>query len=373
MQKPLISKSGRERQPQRGVTILLVALAMVAIISMAALSIDVITLYLAKEEAQRSANEAALAAARILSLSGITGDPSNTSGNWNMICGPDDGTHGLAGRAAKAVVNQNPIGNMAATTVTVTYAAGTNGTMGSGTSDCTTLSASAFGINPLVNVQVTRASVPSFFSRIWGNQGQPVSASATAEAFNPSGTFSGGNQTAGGTIIPVKPWCVKPWVVPNRDPLNPPAGGGGGGFCTGTNCLPFVDPANGQIMHKGISLEGSSANGVIGETFSLSADCRLNGAGCVLRGPGAGVQPLANFTGSSNVSPRPNLLYVPNLVSTSPAAVPNYSTGKPYNEAIKGYDQPTNYSCGVQDANTVDLTLNPATDTTDGVQCLINQ
>ena len=47
--------------PERGVTMILVALAMVAIIAMAALSIDVITLYLARQEAQRSADSAALA------------------------------------------------------------------------------------------------------------------------------------------------------------------------------------------------------------------------------------------------------------------------------------------------------------------------
>ncbi len=38
---------------ERGVTMVLVAVAMVAIIAMAALSIDVISLYLVKEEAQR--------------------------------------------------------------------------------------------------------------------------------------------------------------------------------------------------------------------------------------------------------------------------------------------------------------------------------
>ena len=64
---------------------LLVALAMVAIIGMAALSIDVITLYLAREEAQHSADSAALGAAKVLSLSGITGDPTNVSGNWGHI------------------------------------------------------------------------------------------------------------------------------------------------------------------------------------------------------------------------------------------------------------------------------------------------
>ena len=59
---------------------MLVALAMVAIMAMAALSIDVITLYLAREETQRSADAAALGAARVLSLSGVTGDPQNAPG-----------------------------------------------------------------------------------------------------------------------------------------------------------------------------------------------------------------------------------------------------------------------------------------------------
>ena len=66
----------------------LVALAMVAIISMAALSIDVITLYLAREEAQRSADAAALAAARVISVSGMTGDPDNAA-TRTAICGGD--------------------------------------------------------------------------------------------------------------------------------------------------------------------------------------------------------------------------------------------------------------------------------------------
>jgi type II secretory pathway pseudopilin PulG len=67
----------------------LVAIAMVAIIAMAALSIDVITLYLAREEAQRSADAAALAAAQVISLSGITGTANPTTDNsyWQLICG----------------------------------------------------------------------------------------------------------------------------------------------------------------------------------------------------------------------------------------------------------------------------------------------
>ncbi|MGB7599790.1 MAG: pilus assembly protein TadG-related protein, partial [Candidatus Sulfotelmatobacter sp.] len=52
---------------QRGFTMALVAISMVAIISMAALSIDLGTLYEAKAEAQRAADAAALAAAQVIS------------------------------------------------------------------------------------------------------------------------------------------------------------------------------------------------------------------------------------------------------------------------------------------------------------------
>ena len=183
---------------QRGITMLLVALAMVAIIGMAALSIDVIALYLAKEEAQHSADTAALAAAKVLSLSGITGDPTNRSLNWGHICGPDNGTNGLATRVAKAIANQNTLAGIAPTTINVTYSAG-SASSSSGTSDCTSLNASAFGINPVVTVQIIRTGVPNFFSRIWGNTGTSLSATASAEVFNSSNSASVGSS---GTIVP---------------------------------------------------------------------------------------------------------------------------------------------------------------------------
>ena len=74
----------------------LVAVAMVAIIAMAALSIDVITLYLAKEEAQRAADAAALAGAQVISLSGLTGDPTNDTSNWAAICGTNGSATSVA-------------------------------------------------------------------------------------------------------------------------------------------------------------------------------------------------------------------------------------------------------------------------------------
>lgn len=347
---------------------ILVAISMIAIIAMAALSIDVITLYLAKLEAQRSADAAALAAAKVIALSGITGDPSNTTANWGAICG---GSSSAATLAAQALAQQNSIGTVAVptTSVTVTYSAGSSGVI-TQSSDCTTLAAStAFGVNPLVTVQLTRANLPNFFSRIWGNAGTNISASATAEAFNPSGSGNTGNQTTG-TLTPVQPRCVKPWVVPNLDPLNPNSS------CT-TNCHPFVSTSDGSINHPGISLNGGPApnNGVIGETFWLMPDCSERYPNtCNFHDRGT-VQPQANYqNGLGYLQNPPNLLYVPGQVGTPVIAIPSCTSGDPYEEAIEGCDQATNYSCGVpNNGNVADLTRNPAETTSAGVQCLTHQ
>src|ERR1700723_3264552 len=117
MRPPAIPRTDARCQ-ERGVTMVLVAIAMVAIIAMAALSIDVVTLYLAREEAQRSADAAALAAARVISLSGITSDPHDSDSTWGEICSPS----GSATQTAQAVATQSAVGG-AAGTVTVTYTA----------------------------------------------------------------------------------------------------------------------------------------------------------------------------------------------------------------------------------------------------------
>ncbi|MGA2100497.1 MAG: pilus assembly protein TadG-related protein [Candidatus Sulfotelmatobacter sp.] len=371
MKKPLIRRSQRDtihRKREHGVTMVLVAISMVAIISIAALSIDVITLYLAREEAQRSADSAALAAAKIISVSGLTGDPTNSAGNWQKICGPDNGVNGLATRVAKSVAGQDTVGGIVATSINVGYSAGSGGTMGAGTSDCSTLTGTAFGVNPIVTVQLTRASLPTFFSRIWGNTGAQVSATATAEAYNPSNSANSGNQTSG-TMIPVQPRCIKPWAVPNQDPQNPAS-------CTPTGataCKPLINVTDGSIMNPGMTLNGSTGPGTVGETFWLDPDCRNgNRANCQLHGGGAPVQPEANYpTGAHGT---PNLLYVPAQVGTPVLAVPSCTSGEQYEEAIEGCDQPTNYACGMPgNVNVIDTTINPVAGTTAGVSCLINQ
>ncbi|HUO17969.1 MAG TPA: pilus assembly protein TadG-related protein, partial [Verrucomicrobiae bacterium] len=164
MKRPLIiRRPGRNRE--RGFTMALVAVAMMAILAMAALSIDAVTLYLAREEAQRAADAAALAGARILSLSGMTGDPSDATSSWSPACN-------AATTVATAIAQQNQIAgqSLPAAQIAVTFPNNPGCAGGS----------AVFGINPEVSVKVTRQNLPTFFARIWGSTSATVAASATA-------------------------------------------------------------------------------------------------------------------------------------------------------------------------------------------------
>ncbi len=347
------------RRGERGITMVLVALAMIAIIAIAALSIDVITLFLAREEAQRSADAAALAAARVISLSGMTGDPNNTA-TWQAICG---GPASPASLAAKAVATQSAVGGTVANPVSVMYSAG-----GAPVSDCSNVTTGAFGVNPLVTVQITRSNLPTFFSRIWGNTGNSVSATATAEAFNPSASDINTNGGATGTVTPVQPSCVKPLMVPNQNPNSL--------TCSGATCPQFVlTPGGGSIVNAGI--RPTSPTGVIGERFTLAANCKPGAGSCRMKDG----QPQANGTLES----RPNLEYVPGEPPPSSVAVPSCATpgngaNSEFEPAVAGCDQNTTYQCGVQSSvattpNQVDLTESPAWpepgDTANAVACLL--
>jgi type II secretory pathway pseudopilin PulG len=358
MLPPLIRRARKNREPrsrERGFTMALVAITMVAIISMAALSIDLGTLYQAKAEAQRAADAAALAAAQVIATSGITGDPTNgpTDGSWSAACG---GLTSLATLAATNVANQNLIGGNVPSTVTVNY--GTSAGVGALT-DCTGAGA-AFGVNPVVQVYVQQAKLPTFFARIFSlipggtfsNSG--VSATAAAEAFNPSGTSTS-------TMIPVRPRCVKPWMVPNQDP----------GHRAGAGAASFVTASTGALTTPGIS-----TTGVIGETFSLVPDCASRG--------GRGGRPCTlTATPQATTGANPTLDYVPGQVSSSSIAIAANSkisacsdaTRNDYTKAVAGCDQTTIYACGVNRANTVDLSENPGpfrNDSVDAAACLIN-
>jgi putative Flp pilus-assembly TadE/G-like protein len=356
MLPPLIQRPRRStphRTRERGVTMALVALAMVAVIAMAALSIDLGTLYEAKAEAQRAADLGALAAARIISIQGVTGDPTSgtVDGSWVDICG---GTSSPASLAAINVAQQNLINGAAASTVHVYY--GTSAGVGTNT-NCISAGAN-FGVNPVVQVYVQQATLPSFFARVFslvmpgGTANSGVSATATAEVFNPS--YSG-TQASG--MIPVQPRCVKPWIIPNIDP--------------GNSSNPFLNP-DGTIVNPGVQQLGP---GVIGETFTINADC-LAGA------PNCEPPPVGNLLNNPPKYIGGILQYVPALVAGTPTAVPSCSASTGFQPAIAGCDQTTVYTCGTPSASSgatqIDLTENPlnppgtAGDSPTAAMCLIN-
>ena len=204
------------RKNERGVTIVLVAFSLLALLGMAALAIDIATLYVAHGEAQRAANAAALAGARMFAASGYTSASASLAAT--DICqtsGP--GASAAANRQAEAVAAQNLIAGQPAAVQSIT---------------CDVTPA-----NPQIAVKVQRTGLPSFFGRIWGSAANSVSATGVAEAYNPSGSTA-----------PIRVQGVKPWLIPNcdPDPANP-----GPSDCVGATVGSFVAPADGSIKNNG--------------------------------------------------------------------------------------------------------------------------
>ncbi len=138
------------RSQEQGQTILLVAVSLVAILGLSALAIDVVTLYVARAEAQRAADAGALAGAQMLVTLGVTADPCNA--------GLANAAIPLATAQAQAVAQKNNIAGAPAQIVTPTFP--NQSSIGT----CP----GAFGINPQVTVNLQRTGLPTFFSRIWG-------------------------------------------------------------------------------------------------------------------------------------------------------------------------------------------------------------
>jgi Flp pilus assembly protein TadG len=198
-----------ERNCQNGIIILLVAVVLLFVVgAMAALSIDVATFYTARSEAQLVADAAALAGARVLANSGFT--------STSAI--PSAAAEALATNVANQVAASS---NVAGRTLNLSEITVSYPNVGN---------AAAFGTNPHITVAVKRTDVPTFFARIWGRTAVTVQASATAEAYNPSGVNALG---LGVPVVPVAPTCVKPIVLPNLSP---------GGVSQ------IIDPTTGQIL-----------------------------------------------------------------------------------------------------------------------------
>ena len=236
----------RQRQNEQGQTIILVAISLVSLLAMAALAIDIVTLYLASSEIQRAADATALAAAKAIADSGVTTlqatDPSLP------------GAQTLAQNMATAAVT----GLMSASAVNwVAGAAPTLNTITPIPIDWTRQG------NPHVTISLRSSNLPTFFSKIWTGTPPSVTATATAEVYNPANLP---------TFTPITPLSLKPWLVANADPNN------------AIQPTPFVTLGTGAVEEN-----------VIGEQLNLIADCmNSNPNKCLLRG---GPQPSQGDSG----------------------------------------------------------------------------
>src|SRR5208337_1103960 len=116
-------KNFAERENEQGIVIVLVAVVMLFVVgAMAALSIDVATIYTARSEAQLAADGAALAAARVLANSGATSDPNSLTDSLMANAWT------LAQAVALQVAEQNQVGGakLTAAQITLTGPGGTS-------------------------------------------------------------------------------------------------------------------------------------------------------------------------------------------------------------------------------------------------------
>ena len=175
---------------ERGQTIILVAISIVSLLAMAALAIDVITLYVARTEIQRAADAAALAGAQGIADSGVT-----TLQPQNFDITAQNLATKMANDRISAMLPTNLVAGNIPELVTTPVI------------DFTTKGNS----NPLVTINLRQYNLPTFFAKIWGKNASTVSAAAIAEAYNPSNNPS---------YTLIAPKVVKPWLVANLDPYN---------------------------------------------------------------------------------------------------------------------------------------------------------
>jgi hypothetical protein len=197
--------------------------------------------------------------------------------------------------------------------------------------------------NPRITVTLHKTNLPLFFARIWGNSTASVSATAMAEAYNPS--YSQPNT---GAFVPTAPKCIKPFLVPNNDPNQ--------GGAT------FVDIITGAVS--------ASPGQFIGEQITLSPACMAVSTACALPpatpGPPPAFPPLAGQ-------------YLPLLLPGSHQYCPQCGSGttdfEKSTECCDGdpFDFP---QCGVSTTPaTWDQLTNPGGSngpTAEGLQCLIH-
>jgi hypothetical protein len=225
-----IRAAGRER----GASLVLVAVSLVVLLSVAALAVDLGMLYVARNEAQRAADAAALAGAYTFITSGCTSAGGCVAGGTQ---------ESQAREQAELIGAQNAIVGQAAqiqnADISFTYPTPEE---------------------PQITVTVERTAargnaIPTIFSRMFGVSSSGVSASATAEAYNPSGAPSGSPSLGND--------CVAPFLVPNCDPNHAGTPNGNLNTTCSSSSGYFINPDTGAIEN------GTSPGSVIGQTWQL--------------------------------------------------------------------------------------------------------
>jgi len=320
-----------EHRRERGTTILIVAAGMISMLAMLALAIDVVSLYVAEGDAQRAADAAALAGAKVFVSSGFTsgqlGDPTSGTAQ-DLVC---NGSTGLADLEAQTVANSNPIAGVAATTITTS---------------CTWATS-----NPQITVTVQRTGLPTLFARIWGARIVSVTRSAKAEAYNPSGKS-----------VPIQVHSVKPWLIPNCDPAHTTP--------TNPNCTPaaayLFDPAT----NYGIA---NLINGSVAYTFTRVT---FPGNKPPSNPPAVAAGPPPQFPYyAANIPISPPTPYCPSTNAVSCSTVGGGSSQANYldNIACSGTFQFTSgQQIGPGQSITVDTPPGLAKATREGTECLIH-
>jgi len=226
----LHERAKKQRHVERGSTLYLVALSLVILLGMGALAIDLASLYVARNESQRAADSAALAGAKVFVESGCV-----TSGD----CTSQEGT---ATDRANQVASQILVGGQPVTVQSISF--------------------NETSQNPQITVQVQSANLSIYFAGAIGVTTAPtVGASATAEAYNPSGTAGGPTFCTG---------CLRPWLIANCNPTFP-----------GVGCL-LNSGSNYSVANPGCVTSG----GVVGEPIQIGLETNNTQFGAVDDGGG---------------------------------------------------------------------------------------
>lgn len=183
------------RRREAGVSLFLIALGLTVLMGIAGLALDLATLYVARNEAQRSADAAALAGAQEFLKSGFSSGAVT-----------DSEAAMLAAAQAAGVGNQNLVigRNPNFSVSNFTIPGGSDNTCSP--PPPSNVSGGCFNFTTSNDPQITvvaAVNMPTYFMRIFGITSVPVSATATAEGYN-------------GPNVSVP--CVKPWLLANCDP-----------------------------------------------------------------------------------------------------------------------------------------------------------